>query len=136
MKRPSPQDVESPFEFQEFFFSTTDLRGVILSCNDVFVRVSKYPKEQLIGAPHSIIRHPDMPRAVFKLLWSTIQSGNPIMAYVKNMAVDGSYYWVQAFVFPLKNSYLSIRIKPSSAIFDQVLNLYPATVAVEKEKGF
>ncbi len=117
------------------FFSTTDLRGVIQSCNDVFVRVSKYPKENLIAAPHSVIRHPDMPRAVFKLLWSTIQSGQPIVAYVKNMAADGSYYWVQAFVFPLKESYLSIRNKPSSALFDAALTLYPLTLNVEKEQS-
>lgn len=135
MKRPVPISTESPFDFTELFFSTTDLRGVIRSGNDVFVRVSKYPRESLIGAPHSTIRHPDMPRAVFKLLWDTIQAGQPIVAYVKNLAVDGSYYWVQAFVFPIEEGYLSIRIKPSSALFEAVLKLYPLTIEVEKEGG-
>lgn len=135
MNRPVPTALENSFDFTELFFSTTDLRGVIQSGNDVFVRVSKYRREQLIGAPHSVIRHPDMPRAVFKLLWDTIQAGQPIMAYVKNMAADGSYYWVQAFVFPLEGAYLSIRIKPSSPLLAAAQELYPAALEVEKEGG-
>ena len=103
MHRPKvePKNIESVFLPDEMFFSTTDLKGIILSGNDVFIRVSKFSKEELIGKPHNIIRHPDMPRIVFKLLWDYIQSGKPIVAYVKNIAKDGSYYWVLATVVPI-----------------------------------
>lgn len=135
MRRPTPNQNESPFGFDELFFSTTNERGVITFGNDVFVRVSGYPRETLKGAPHSIIRHPDVPRAVFKLLWDTLQAGRPIAAYVKNLSANGSFYWVYAFVFPIQDGYLSIRLKPSSPIFSVVKNLYAATLAVEEKDG-
>nr|BFD59956.1 hypothetical protein CKG001_20630 [Bdellovibrio sp. CKG001] len=78
----------------------------------------------MIGAPHSLIRHPDMPRSVFKLFWDTLKADRPIGAYVKNLAGDGSYYWVYAFAFPIEDGYLSIRFKPSSAIFQEVQKIY------------
>lgn len=135
MIKPNPTLSESPFGFEELFFSTTDPRGVITFGNDVFVRVSAYDKEVLTGAPHSIIRHPDMPRAVFKLLWDTIKAGEPIAAYVKNMAANGNYYWVLAFVFPIENGYISIRIKPSSALFKAAQSIYSLALDVEKKDG-
>jgi len=124
MKKPVPNQNESPFGFHEFFFSTTNKRGVIRFGNDVFVRVSVYPKEQMIGAPHSIIRHPDVPRSVFKIFWDALKSDKAIGAYVKNLAGNGSYYWVFAFAFPIEDGYLSIRFKPSSAIFKVVQDVY------------
>ncbi|WP_456401240.1 PAS domain-containing protein [Persephonella sp.] len=136
-----PKNIESEFKPEEMFFSTTDLKGIILSCNDVFVKISKYEIEDLIGKPHNIIRHPDMPKAVFKLLWDYIQSGRPIVAYVKNLAKDGSYYWVIAAVIPIQDSegnnikYLSIRIKPTSEVFELVPKIYKEVLQVEKEKG-
>lgn len=135
MKKPAPTQTESLFGFEELFFSTTDLRGVITFGNDVFVRVSGYSKDVLVGAPHSIIRHPDMPRAVFKLLWDTIQAGQPIGAYVKNLAATGNYYWVFAFVFPIDSGYISIRLKPASDFFKAAQTLYPLTLDLEKESG-
>ena len=124
MKKPIPNQNESPFGFHEFFFSTTNKRGVIRFGNDVFARVSVYPKEQMIGAPHSIIRHPDMPRSVFKIFWDTLKSDKAIGAYVKNLAGNGSYYWVFAFAFPIEDGFLSIRFKPSSVIFQEVQKIY------------
>src|SRR4051812_27090860 len=94
----TPRDVESPFGIEELFYSTTDRKGVILHGNDVFVRVSKHARERLVGSPHNIIRHPDMPRAAFRLVWETILSGSPVVAYVKNMAANGDYYWVTALI--------------------------------------
>jgi aerotaxis receptor len=85
-------DKESPFHISELFFSKTDKRGVIKSGNNVFVRVSEFDEVDLLEKPHNIIRHPDMPRTVFKLLWDTIQGGNPIGAYVKNKSKSGAYY--------------------------------------------
>ncbi|MDQ7055449.1 MAG: PAS domain-containing protein [Persephonella sp.] len=139
--RPQPVNRESEFKKDEMFFSCTDLKGIILSGNDVFERVSKYSMEELVGSPHNIIRHPDMPKIVFKLLWDYIQSGRSIVAYVKNMANDGSYYWVLATVMPVKDSsgeireYISIRIKPTSSYFSIIPQLYKEMLEAEKEGG-
>ncbi|MFO1183379.1 MAG: PAS domain-containing protein [Bauldia sp.] len=109
-------DAEVPFSFEELFFSRTDGRGVILSGNSVFQRISHYSWDELLDKPHSLIRHPDMPRAVFWLLWETIKKGEPIGAYVKNRAKDGRYYWVFAIVTPVDDGYLSVRLKPSALL--------------------
>lgn len=130
-----PTRQEREFLLEELFFSITDHRGVIEKANDVFVRISGHLPENLVGAPHSIIRHPDMPRAVFKLLWDYIQSGKTVVAYVKNMAADGSYYWVLALVTPLGDRYLSIRLKPSSKYFPAVVPLYKQMRDIELDKG-
>lgn len=130
------RDQAVEFEPHELFFSRTDSRGVILSGNEVFHRVARYEWDEMLGAPHKIIRHPDMPKAVFWLLWDTIKKGRPIGAYVKNRAKDGSYYWVFAIVTPLKNEYLSVRLKPTSPLLQVVIAEYKKLVALEKEKGF
>ncbi|MDG0817875.1 PAS domain-containing protein [Bdellovibrio svalbardensis] len=132
MKKPTANLTESPFDFNELFFSVTDKRGVIRFGNDVFVRVSVYPKETLLNAPHSIVRHPDMPASVFKIFWDTLKKDKPICAYVKNMAGNGNYYWVFALAFPLNDGYLSIRFKPSSALFKSVQDIYSEVSNFEK----
>jgi aerotaxis receptor len=109
-------DQEVSFSFEELFFSRTDARGVILSGNSVFQRISMYAWDELINKPHNIIRHPDMPRAVFWLLWDTIKKDEPIGAYVKNRAKDGRYYWVFAIVTPVDGGFLSVRLKPSALL--------------------
>lgn len=129
------KETPSEFSLEEMFFSTTDHKGVIKSGNSVFVRVSGFTAEELIGEPHNIIRHPDMPRTVFRLLWKTIAAGEPIVAYVKNMAKDGRYYWVVAFVMPVEGGYLSIRFKPSSPLLSQVEALYARMRTAEREHG-
>jgi aerotaxis receptor len=131
MKRPVPTGQEITFGFDELFFSTTNSRGVIAYGNDVFVRISGYEREQLIGKPHNVIRHPEMPKAVFKLLWTTIQNGRPIAAYVNNLAADGSSYWVMAVVFPCGERYLSIRLRPSGPFFETIRAVYPQLKAEE-----
>ncbi len=109
-------DREVSFSLEELFFSRTDTRGIILSGNSVFQRVSMYSWDELVNKPHKIIRHPDTPRGVFWLLWDTIKKGRPIGAYVKNRARDGRYYWVFAIVTPVESGYLSVRLKPSSML--------------------
>ena len=121
------------FDIGEVFFSTTDAKGRILAGNDVFVRISGYSYRDLVGAPHNIIRHPDMPRVVFKLLWQYLESGRTIAAYVKNMAKDGRYYWVVALVTPIVNGYLSVRFKPSSPLLGTVAGLYTELAALERK---
>ncbi|MFA7307916.1 MAG: PAS domain-containing protein [Hyphomicrobium sp.] len=118
---------ESPFEIEELFFSRTELRGRIQSGNAVFQRVSEYPWAEMMDRPHNIIRHPDMPRAVFFVLWDKIRAGHPVGAYVKNRAKNGNYYWVYAVVTPIDGGYLSVRLKPSSELFAAASALYTST---------
>lgn len=124
---------ESAFKFEELFFSFTDKKSKITSANEVFLRVSKYEKHEIIGKLHNVVRHPDMPGSVFKIFWDYIESGKPIAAYVKNLAKDGSYYWVMALAFPVKGGYLSIRLKPGSKLFDKVKKVYEDVLKYEKE---
>jgi len=98
--RVQPTGVERTFGDHEIIVSKTDAKGRIEYANDVFVRVSGYSEHELLGQPHNVIRHPDMPRAVFSLMWETIGAGQEIFAYVNNLAADGSHYWVLAHVTP------------------------------------
>lgn len=95
-----PIAVERTFGDDEIIVSKTDPKGIISYANRTFLEVSMYSEDELLGQPHSIIRHPDMPRCVFKLLWDTLEGGNEIFAYVKNMAKSGAFYWVFAHVTP------------------------------------
>ena len=124
---------ETPFGFEELFFSRTDEKGLILSGNSVFQRVSGYKWEELQGKSHNLIRHPDMPKAVFWLLWDTIKKGAPIGAYVKNKAKDGRYYWVFAIVTPIDGGFLSVRLKPSSPLFKSAEREYASLRSLEIE---
>ncbi|MDQ2094611.1 PAS domain-containing protein [Rhodalgimonas zhirmunskyi] len=119
-----PPTGEAPFDAGEVFYSRTDRRGVIVAGNYIFRRVSHYDWENLIGAPHKIIRHPDMPKAVFWLLWKKLAQGETFGGYIKNRASDGLYYWVYAVVAPMGEGYISTRIKPGSALFPQIERLY------------
>lgn len=133
MPRPEirPREVESPFGLHELFFSTTDRRGIIRSGNRVFTRVSGWDANELIGQSHNWVRHPEMPRVVFELFWDTILAGKPIAAYVKNLAKDGSYYWVVATVVPYQDGYLSVRFRPVSSTFQVVQTLYEKLRGIE-----
>ena len=115
--------------------SRTDERGVIQSGNQTFKILSGYEWTELIGAPHKIIRHPDMPRAAFYALWSTLEAGLPFGAYVKNRAKCGRYYWVFAAAVPISGGYLSVRIKPTSPLLETVEGLYKTLLLAEKEEG-
>lgn len=95
-----PTGQERTFRDDEIIVSKTDLRGRLTYVNDVFLRISAYDESEIIGKPHNVIRHPDMPRSVFKLLWDTIQAGEELFAYVVNLASDGAHYWVLAHVTP------------------------------------
>lgn len=92
--------VERNFPEDEIIVSKTDPKGRLTYVNDVFLTVSGYTEAECIGQPHSMIRHPDMPRAIFKLLWETITSGREIFAYVNNRAKNGDHYWVLAHITP------------------------------------
>lgn len=132
---PRPSSGEAPFGIDEVFFSRTDDRGVIQSGNYTFRRVSDYDWPELVGAPHRVVRHPEMPRGVFWLFWDTIRKGRPLGAYVNNRAKDGLNYWVFAAVFPCPGGYLSARIKPSSPLFETVRTEYADLLAAEQSEG-
>ncbi|AYD03978.1 PAS domain-containing protein [Neorhizobium sp. NCHU2750] len=127
-------EIESPFYFNELFFSRTDGRGKIQSGNEVFQRISQYSWSELAGRPHNIIRHPAMPRAVFWLLWDRLKKGLPTGAYVKNRAKDGRFYWVYAIITPCEGGFLSVRLKPGSALFDVVQAEYAKLLRAEGEE--
>jgi hypothetical protein len=123
--------VEVAFGPAELLYSRTDKRGVIKAGNSVFQRVCGFAWDALMGAPHRIVRHPDTPKAVFSILWQAIQRDEPVAAYVKNKSVSGGFYWVLATVLPFADGYLSIRIKPTSRLFDSVRQEYEALLAQE-----
>ncbi len=101
MKRDiTPTAREVFFDRDRFIVSKTDLKGRITYVNRAFCAVAGYHENELLGAPHSLIRHPDMPRAVFKLLWDRLAEGSEVFAYVKNMTKNGDFYWVFAHVTP------------------------------------
>lgn len=135
-----PTGRESPFYENEIIVSKTDLKGRIIYANDVFLRVSQYTAKELLGQPHSIIRHPDMPRAVFKLLWDTIQAKSEIFAYVINLASNGDHYWVLAHVTPSFDAggnvigYHSNRRKPDADKIAKIIPLY-RTLLDEEQRG-
>lgn len=137
-RRIEPTGRESPFGDEEIIVSKTDVKGRITYANDVFLRVAGYSARDILGQPHSIIRHPDMPRAVFKLLWGTIEAGNEIFAYVLNMASNGDHYWVFAHVTPSFDAagkivgYHSNRRKPEPAQIAKIAPLYRTLLDEER----
>ncbi len=139
--RPTPTRTEKSMREGDFIVSKTDLEGRIAYANQIFMEFSGYEEKELIGAPHNIIRHPDMPRGVFQLLWDTVQQGKEIWAYVKNMSRDGSYYWVLANVTPSFGEtgscvgYYSVRRKPKPRAVEAVQEIYAAMVKAEQGKS-
>jgi aerotaxis receptor len=130
---------EYPFPPGETLVSTTDLQGRITYCNPAFIRVSGFTREELLGQPHNLIRHPDMPEEAFRDMWVTIASGKPWSALVKNRRKDGSFYWVQANVTPLlqgdqPQGYMSVRTEPSREAVAEAEALY-AVMRAEKAAG-
>lgn len=136
-----PNGNEKLMRENDFIVSKTDLKGRITYGNEIFIEFSGYSEAELIGAPHNIIRHPDMPRGVFKFLWDTIATGTEVFAYVKNMARDGSFYWVFANVTPDYDAagniigYLSVRRAPKRSALPVVEGLYKAMLDAEAKAG-
>ena len=136
-----PTAVERVMREDDFIVSKTDLKGRITYGNRIFIEFSGYSEAELLGAQHNIIRHPDMPRGVFQLLWDTIQAGRECHAYVKNMAKDGSFYWVFANVTPSYDEqgqligYFSVRRKPKASGLATAGDLYRVMLEAEERAG-
>ncbi|GAB7050461.1 hypothetical protein JCM9534A_55870 [Catenuloplanes indicus JCM 9534] len=132
-----PTGIERTFADHEIIVTKTDMKGLLTYANDVFLRLSVFDEEEVIGKPHNIIRHPDMPRVVFKLLWDTLREGREIFAYVVNMASDGAEYWVLAHVTPSRDAsgrivgYHSSRRRPDRSAVNAVKELYARLRAEE-----
>jgi PAS domain S-box-containing protein len=129
------------FEKNDIIVSKTDLKGQLTYVNRVFMAISDYEESELLGQPHSMIRHPDMPRAVFKLLWERLQDGKEIFAYVKNMTKTGDFYWVLAHATPSITpsgetlGYHSSRRVPDRRIVDAIIiPLYRSLKEVEEHE--
>lgn len=127
------------FDKNEIIVSKTDIKGHIQYANPVFMRIGGFEEAELIGTPHSILRHPHMPRCVFKLLWERIQAGQEIFAYVVNRAKNGDHYWVLAHVTPSFDAngtvtgYHSNRRVPERKVIEgTIIPLYQKLVAVEQ----
>lgn len=130
--------VERTFGQDEIIVSKTDLKGNITYANEVFLRVAGYTETEIMGQPHSIVRHPDMPRAVFKLLWDTLATGAEIFAYVINKAKNGDHYWVLAHVTPSYNVageligyHSSRRVPDPNTVQTVIVPLYKQLLDVE-----
>jgi PAS domain S-box-containing protein len=136
-----PTGLERAFAEDEIIVSKTDLKGRLTYVNDVFVRVSAFDEEALIGRPHNVIRHPDMPRALFRLLWETLEARRELFAYIVNLAADGAHYWVLAHVTPTLGAsgqavgYHSNRRTASREALDRVVPLYQELLQVERANG-
>jgi aerotaxis receptor len=126
-------ETETSYPEGKLIVSTTDTKGVITHANTIFVTMSGYSKDELIGYHHSILRHPDMPSVAFKELWDTVNKGKKWLGVVKNLRKDGGYYWVKATVIPNIRqgkivSYTSVRRKPSISAVKEAIKLYQTLI--------
>jgi len=125
----------------DFIVSKTDLKGRITYTNKIFMEMAGYTEEELLGKPHNIIRHKDMPKAVFKLLWDVIQTGDEVFAFVINKTKTGSEYWVYANVTPSFDEngkiigYYSVRRMPNPKAIEIIKPLYAQMIQAEKSGG-
>ena len=129
-------DVETRFPTGELIVSQTDVAGNITMCNEAFVHMSGWSREQLMGAPHSILRHPNMPKAAFGDLWTTVDQGTRWSGYVKNLRRDGGFYWVYATVIPkivdgAVVGHTSVRREPSRDKVEELAAVYVTMLAEE-----
>ena len=137
----APTQQERVMREEDFIVSKTDLKGRITYGNRIFIEFSGYTEAELLGAQHNIIRHPDMPRGVFKFLWDTLEQRQECFAYVKNMSKDGGYYWVLANITPDLDAqgaplgYFSVRRKPGRGAVSATADLYRLLLAEEQRAG-
>ncbi|MBS4099099.1 MAG: PAS domain-containing protein [Sulfuricella sp.] len=137
--QPTQQEIQlAP---QDIIVSKTDLSGRITYANRAFMRIANFPERDLLNVQHNIVRHPDMPRGAFKLLWDTLKAEREFFGYVKNMTSEGSYYWVFANVTPDYDArgkvvgYFSVRRKPKPSAIQTMQAVYQEMLDVERRAG-
>lgn len=132
---------ELKFSENEIIVSKTDTKGNVTYGNELFLKLAGYSEKDILHKPHNIVRHPDMPKIIFKLLWNYLQSGKEIYAYVVNKAKNGDYYWVFANVTPSYDNngkvvgYYSVRRKPTEKALNIIKPLYKQLLSAEKSGG-
>ncbi len=133
-----PNNIERKLEDQDFIVSKTDTTGRITYANRIFMQICGYSEEQLLHVQHNIIRHPDMPRGVFKFMWDTLKAGNEFFGFAKNMCSDGGFYWVFANITPDYSSegelqgYYSVRRKPPDSAIRIIEPVYAHMLEIER----
>ena len=141
MSRPEPTNEEHIVGCTDLIVSKSDAEGNITYVNPIFIKISGYSQGKLIEEPHSILRHPDMPKVIFKYLWDNLKEGRDVVAYVKNLCKDGSFYWVLATVKVAKNpdgsfrNYMSTRKCITDSSKETISSLYANLLAIEQSDG-
>jgi PAS domain S-box-containing protein len=141
MPKITPNGNEKKLAPNDFIISKTDTSGRITYCNRIFIELAGYGEAELLKKAHSIVRHPDMPKVIFKLLWERIQNKKEIFAYVVNLCKDGGHYWVYANVTASTDEkgsvvgYYSVRRKPNEKALEQIKQLYKELIAKEQSGG-
>jgi len=137
----TPTSIERKLNAEDFIVSKTDVTGKITYANRIFMNIAGDTEKELLGVQHNIIRHPDMPRAAFQLLWDTLKDGREFFAYVKNMSKDGGFYWVFANVTPSYDTqgklvgYHSVRRHPRDEAVAIINGIYQEMLAAEHQAG-
>ncbi|MEA2028973.1 MAG: PAS domain-containing protein [Campylobacterota bacterium] len=141
MQRPTPTGKEIRLDPKKHIVSKTDIKGNILYANDYFTEIAGYDKSELIGTPHNILRHPDMPKAVFKLMWDSIKANQNITAVVKNLAKNGDHYWIVTDFDIQKDAnggiknYIAYRQVAPRHVIEEIEPLYKTLKGIEDEHG-
>lgn len=139
--KPTPKDVEITLSPKKTIVSRTDKKGIIRFVNDYFKEVAGYNGKELMGKAHNIIRHPDMPKVIFKLLWEELDQGHDMRAIIKNLAKDGRYYWVITNFHTLYDDegnilgYYARRKAVPQHVKEEVIKLYDTLLSIEKNDG-
>ncbi|GAB6034395.1 PAS domain-containing protein [Galenea microaerophila] len=141
-QQPIPINKEYQLDENHFIVSKTDINGTITYVNQYFIEISGYTEEELIGQPHNMIRHPDMPKVVFKILWDHLKAEDEFWGYIKNMTKDGGYYWVLAHVTPSRHfetqqiiGYHSDRRAPEREKVEKIIPLYQELLQIERTQS-
>lgn len=137
----TPNKTEYKLADEDFIVSKTDKSGRITYANRIFMEIAGYPEHQLLGQQHNIIRHPDMPRGVFRFMWDTLKAGEEFFGFAKNLCADGGFYWVFANITPdydkdgKLQGYYSVRRNPPRSALDVITPIYNEMLAVEKNSS-
>ncbi len=134
----TPNNNEKIIDANDFIVSKTNTKGIITYCNEIFIDMAGYAESELLGTNHNIIRHPDMPKAAFKLVWDTIVTGKEIFAFVKNLSSSGAFYWVFTHIAPDYDQrgtiigYTSVRRAPNRSAIAAITPLYAQMIQAER----
>ena len=137
----TPTNIEHKMAENDFIVSKTDLKGRITYANRIFMQMAQRSEPELLKVQHNIIRHPDMPRGVFRLLWNTLKQKEEFFGFVKNLCANGDYYWVFANVTPdfgdngQVQGYYSVRRQPSESALEAIIPIYKEMLAIEQQVG-